>query len=207
MEKSGVWQIAHPDARFEFCGTFDNFPGLCLIVAASAPHPENPQTNSTNQLMTMEATAESPTAAPSSPPSSRHRQLATAVFVVFCLYVAAIYVLALDQSFHCGLFPSLAEREIAVKVQQLGDPSLTKDKREAVVQDIVNWNSFSVPVLLKAIEQGPSPVHDPALKCLQTLALKYYNEDLTKMGDDPVKLKQWWVDLQAGWAKAESEKK
>jgi len=127
--------------------------------------------------------------------------------VIVCLYVAALFVLALDQNLHWGLFPSEAEKEIAGKIQQLGDPSLTQAKRDAISQDIVNWNTFAVPALLKAVENGPASVKDPALKCLQTISFKFYNQDISKDGADPVKLKQWWADVQAGWAKAENEKK
>ena len=137
--------------------------------------------------MSLEATADS--ASSSAPSSPRRRQLATAVFVVFCLYVAALFVLAMDQNFHWGLFPNQAEKEITAKIQQLGDSSLTPEKRDAVNQDIINWNSFSVSPLISAIEKGPPAVQGPALKCLQTLALKYYNVDITKYGSDPVKLK------------------
>lgn len=152
----------------------------------------------------MEATVDPLTAAPPSPRKRLFTQLAV---VVFCIYVTALFVLALDQNLHWGLFPSAAEKEIAGKIQQLGDTSLTQEKRDAINHDIVNWNTFAVPALLKAIESGPPATRDPALKCLQTISLKFYNVDLSKFGSDPVKLKQWWADLQAVWAKAESEKK
>jgi len=150
--------------------------------------------------MTIETSANPLPAAP--PPCCRH--LAKVGFVVFCLYVAAMYVLALDQNFHWGLFPNQAEKEISAKISQLGDTSLPAEKHDAVMKDIVNWNTFAVPALLKAIEQGSPAIREPALKCLQTLSLKFYNVDLTKFGSDPAKLNQWWRDLQAEWAKAEA---
>lgn len=146
------------------------------------------------------------TAAPADhPPPPWRRHLANAVLALFFLYVAAIYVLALDQNLHWNLFPSSAEREITAKIQQLGDPSLTKEQHDAVVQDIVEWNTFSVPPLLKAVASGAPAVREPALKCLQTIAFKYYNTDISKYGSDPVQLKQWWAGLQADWSKAEKE--
>ncbi len=137
------------------------------------------------------------------PPTPTRRRLGNVALALFFLYVAAIYVLALDQSLHWHLFPSQAERELTAKIQQLGDASLSKAQRDDVVQDIVNWNTFSVPPLLKAIESGPPAVREPAVKCLQTIAFKYYNVDIAKYGSDPVQLKAWWSGLQADWAKAE----
>ncbi len=149
--------------------------------------------------MTLEASAD-PAAVPP-PPTSRKRWLATVVLVVFWAYVAAMFVLALDQNFHWHLFPTAADKEITAKIQQLGDPALSEKDRAAVTQDIVDWNTFSVPPLLKAIESGPPALRDPALKVLQTISLKYYNQDISKDGSDPAKLNAWWVSVQAGWDK------
>lgn len=143
----------------------------------------------------------------SGPTTPRGRKCAQVGLVVFCIYVASLYLLALDQQFHWGLFPTKVDRQLTAEVQQLGDPSLTADKRQAVVDDIVSWNSFSVPVLIKAIESGPPNVRDPAAQCLQQLSLKFYNVDLAPMGTDSVKLHAWWDKMQADWAKPESEQK
>jgi hypothetical protein len=152
--------------------------------------------------MTFAAQAKpAPAAEAPAPPSLLKRRFALLVLVVFWLYVAAMFVLALDQNLHWGLFPSAADREITAKIQQLGDPSLTKEQRDAITTDIVNWNSFSVPPLLKAVETGPAAIRDPALKILQTISLKFYNQDITKDGSDAAKLNQWWAGVQAGWAK------
>jgi len=133
--------------------------------------------------------------------------LARAGLVVFCLYVASLYLLALDQQFHWGLFPTQVEKQLTAQVQQLGDPSLTADKRQALVDEIVGWNSFAVPVLIKAIETGPANVRDPAAQCLQQISLKFYGADIASLGTDPAKLHAWWDQLQAKWAKAEAEQK
>ncbi len=135
------------------------------------------------------------------------RKLAMVGFVIFCLYVAALYVLALDQQFHWGLFPSKVDQQLTAQVQQLGDGSLTAEKHQALVDDIVSWNTFAVPVLIKAIEKGPSNVRDPAAQCLQQISTKFYGADITSLGTDPAKLHAWWDKLQADWAKAESEQK
>ncbi len=133
--------------------------------------------------------------------------MAKLVLVIFCLYVLAIYVLALDQNLHWGLFPLASTRQIRVQIQQLGDASLGKDKQEALRQDLVNWNTFAIPPLLEAVEKDPPAIRDPALKVLQTIAYKYYNTDLAKYGSDPAQLRQWWRDLQASWAKPATESK
>jgi hypothetical protein len=153
----------------------------------------------------MDSSATLPT--PPAANSPRCRKCATIGLVVFCLYVAALYVLALDQQFHWGLFPTKVDKQLTAEVQQLGDSSLTADKRQALVDDIVSWNSFSVPVLIKAIESGVPNVRDPAAQCLQQISLKFYNVDVAAMGTDPVKLHAWWDKMQADWAKAESEQK
>lgn len=148
-------------------------------------------------------------AAPETPSVTLPRQqfIARLVLIAFCLYVVAIYILALDQNLHWGLFPNTGERLITAEIRQLGNPALTKEVRETSTQDIINWNILAVPPLLKAIESGPDACREPALKILQTIALKYYNIDIGKYGSDPVKLKKWWADLQAEWAKAETEAK
>lgn len=38
------------------------------------------------------------------PFAQRHPQIANAIFAALCLYVAMIWLLALDQTFHWGLF-------------------------------------------------------------------------------------------------------
>jgi hypothetical protein len=153
----------------------------------------------------MAATATIPT--PPSVQSSRQRILTKVGLVVFCLYVASLYVLALDQEFHWGLFPTKVDRQLTAEVQQLGDTSLAADKRQAVEDDIISWNTFSVPVLIKAIKNGPPNVRDPAVQCLQQISQKFYGVDITPLGTDPAKLQAWWDQLQAQWAKAESEEK
>lgn len=127
--------------------------------------------------------------------------------MVFCLYVASLYVLALDQQFHWGLFPTKVDRQLTAEVQQLGDTSLPADKHQAIVDDLISWNTFSVPVLIKAIESGPANVRDPAAQVLQQISTKFYGADITSLGTDPAKLQAWWDKLQADWAKAESEQK
>lgn len=145
---------------------------------------------------------------PPAPLPPAHRPLlARGALMAFCLYVAAIYVLALDQNLHWGLFPSASDKQIAAQIQELGNASLTKEKHDLLAQDLVNWNTFAVPPLLTAIEKGPPAIRDPAVKILQTIALKHYNTNISSYGADPVKLKQWWKDLQASWAKTEAEKK
>jgi hypothetical protein len=153
----------------------------------------------------MDSSATFPTPPGEAPPLRRN--LAKIGLAVFCLYVAALYVLALDQQFHWGLFPTKVDRQLTAQVQQLGDASLTAEKRQALEDDIVSWNTFAVPVLIKAIERDPPNVRDPAARCLQQISQKFYNMDLTPMGTDPAKLHAWWDTLQADWAKAESEQK
>jgi len=153
----------------------------------------------------MESSATLPT--PPTAVTPLRRKLTQAGLVIFCLYVASLYVLALDQQFRWGLFPTKVEKQLTTEVQQLGDTSLTPEKRQALVDDIVSWNTFSVPVLIKAIESGAPNVRDPAAQCLQQISLKFYNVDVAAMGTDPVKLHAWWDKMQADWAKAEAEQK
>src|ERR1700679_2735025 len=99
----------------------------------------------------METTAEPPApptaptpAAPAPPPWRRY--LAPLVLAAFVLYVVLLYVLALDQHYQWGLFPTQADRELNGLVSQLGNSSLTPDKRLALMDQIVSWNSFAVPI-------------------------------------------------------------
>jgi len=141
------------------------------------------------------------------PPSPCCRKCAQIGLGVFCIYVVSLYVLALDQQFHWGLFPTKVEKQLTAEVQQLGDTSLVADKHQALVDDIVSWNSFSVPVLIKAIESGSPAARDPAAQCLQQISLKFYGADVAALGTDPVKLHAWWDKMQADWAKAEAAQK
>lgn len=153
----------------------------------------------------MDATAPIPDAPAAKSPTCR--KCAQVGLVIFGIYVASLYVLALDQQFHWGLFPTKVEKQLTAEIQQLGDSTLAADKRQALVDDIVSWNSFSVPVLIKAIESGPPAVRDPAAQCLQQISLKFYGADVAALGTDPVKLHAWWDKMQADWAKTESEQK
>jgi hypothetical protein len=163
------------------------------------------KTFATHAVFSMGTTATFP-----SPPGVQtpwHRTLAKVGLALFCIYVASLYVLALDQQFHWGLFPTKVDRQLTAEVKQLGDSSLTAEKRQSVEDDIISWNTFSVPVLIKAIESGPPNVRDPAAQCLQQISQKFYGVDITSLGTDPAKLQAWWDKLQADWAKAESEQK
>ena len=144
-----------------------------------------------------------------SPPSPRRALLAKLGLLLFGLYVVALYVLALDQEFRWGLFPTKLDRQLNTEIQQLGDPKLAPDQRQAVIDDLVNWNSFAVPPLIAAIEKNQPGVRDPALQCLQAIAVKFYPDqgDITSLGADPVKLKAWWAKLQEQFAKADDKPK
>ena len=160
----------------------------------------------------METTA-TPASATATPSAPWRRYLTRAGLAVFCLYVAMLFVLALDQHFQWGLFPTKAEREITALVRQLGDSSLPPEKRQAIMSQIVDWNAFAVPVLLKTVDhrsgvqQGPNLLCDSAMQCLQEIALKYYNKDIAGFGNDSVSVNRWWAEMQAQWAKAQAEKK
>ena len=133
----------------------------------------------------------------------RQRLIANIVLVVFSLYVAALFVLALDQQFDWGLFPPKLTKQLTAQVEQLGDTKLSVQQRQTIADDIINWNEFSVPVLIKAIEKNQPGVREPALQCLQAIATKFYNADIRPLGSDPVKLRQWYAELQAKWREAE----
>jgi len=142
-----------------------------------------------------------------SPASPLPRPYATVALVVFGLYVAALYVLALDQQFHWGLFPSKVDRQLQAQVAELGDSKLSPEKRQVVMADIVSWNAFSIPVLLQAVEHTTGTERDGAAQCLQEISKKFYNEDISSDGSDPTKLEDWWIKLQAKWSKTEAGNK
>ncbi len=146
-----------------------------------------------------------PTPGPTPPPWRRY--LAPAALAAFFLYVAMLYVLALDQHYHWGLFPTKADRELSALVTQLDDPALTSDKQIALMDQIVSWNTFAVPILINAATHDSAPERDYAVECLQEISLKFYGKDIANLGVDPVKLNQWWADQQAEWARAQAEKK
>ncbi len=78
--------------------------------------------------------------------------LSRAGLAAFCVLVIALFVLAADQYWHLGLFSTKADREVSALVQQLGDDSLTPEKRLTVMNQSIDWNAFAVPVLLQVIE-------------------------------------------------------
>jgi hypothetical protein len=130
-------------------------------------------------------------------PAPRPRRLANYALALFGLYVAALFVLVLDQQFDFGLFPPALEATLNAQIRQLGDPQLSAADRQALVANIVNWNEFSVPLLLKAIEKNEPGVGEPAYECLQQIAQQFYNTDLAMYGADPVALRQWWEKTSA----------
>jgi hypothetical protein len=146
--------------------------------------------------------------APVSPaPPPWRRYLAPAVLAAFALYVVMLYVLALDQHYQWGLFPTKADRELTALVTQLGDSTLPPEKRLALMDQIVSWNSFAVPILIDATAHAPTEERDGAVQCLQEISLKFYGKDIADLGVDPAKLNRWWADQQAEWANAQSDKK
>jgi hypothetical protein len=150
-------------------------------------------------------TPASPAPVPTPPPWRRY--VAPVALAAFFLYVAMLFVLALDQHYHWGLFPTKADRELSDLVTQLDDPRLTSDKQLALMDQIVTWNTFAVPTLINAIAHAPATERDRAAECLQEISLKFYGKDIADLGVDPVKLNQWWIDQQAEWAKTQAEKK
>ena len=50
------------------------------------------------------ASAAATTAGASEPFYQRHPKIANAIFAVLCVYVAMLWLLALDQTFHWGIF-------------------------------------------------------------------------------------------------------
>ncbi|HTB63778.1 MAG TPA: hypothetical protein VK737_09330 [Opitutales bacterium] len=163
----------------------------------------------------MEATVKSPAPAPPMPPDAMsaaparplRRLLLWVGLAAFGVYLLLLFVLALDQHFQWGLFPTKADREITALINQLDDQSLAPDQRLAVMDKIVEWNSFAVPVLITTIAKAPMVERDAAVQCLQEISLKYYGKDIAPLGVDAIKLNQWWALQQAEWAKQESEKK
>ncbi len=127
--------------------------------------------------------------------------------VAFCVFVAALFLLAADQYWNLGFFPTKADREISALVHQLGDESLPSDQRLGIMNQVVDWNAFAVPVLLQAIQSSPARERDAAAQCLQEISLKYYNKDIASYGTDYIRLNKWWADLQVQWAKTSAEKK
>jgi len=122
-------------------------------------------------------------------------------------YLGFLFILALDQQWHWHLFPTQSDREITALVEQLGDTTLTPEQKLAVMDKIVNWNSFAVPILIKATTQTPAPESDGAVQCLQQISLKYYGNDIAQLGTDSEKLNQWWTAQQAEWARQQAAKK
>ncbi len=135
------------------------------------------------------------------------RMLVGVALAAFGVYLVFLFVLALDQHFEWGLFPTKADREITALINQLDDPALAPDKRLAIMNQIVDWNTFAVPVLITTIAKAPMTERDAAAQCLQQISLKYYGKDIAPLGVDATKLNQWWNLQQAEWAKAENQKK
>jgi len=50
------------------------------------------------------ASASAPGAPAEEPFYKRHPKIANAIFAAFCIYVAMLWLLALDQTFHWGIF-------------------------------------------------------------------------------------------------------
>jgi hypothetical protein len=156
-------------------------------------------------LLMMETPASPP--APTAPaPRPWCRLLLRSALVVFCLYLALLYLLALDQHYHWGLVPNQADREISALITQLGDASLTPGQHLAIMDQIVDWNSFAVPILINATANAPQPERDGAVQCLQEISLKYYGKDIASLGLDADKLNQWWISQQAESAKPPADR-
>ena len=118
----------------------------------------------------------------------------TIAFVVLIVYTIGLTVLAVDQLFGLGLWPPKLDRILMKDINDLGDSSISAEKRDAIAKEIVSYHEFSVPLLIKAIEKNKPGVREPATRCLQEIAKTFFNSDITPLNSDVPKLRQWWQE-------------
>jgi hypothetical protein len=126
----------------------------------------------------------------------RSKLLANVAWVTLVFYTLALLVLTLDQFFDWGIWPPKLDRMLKGYIAELGDPSVPAEKKQQAADAIVSWHEFSVPLLIDAIEKNKPGVREPATRCLQDIASKFFNVNITPYDSDPKKLRAWWSEMK-----------
>ncbi len=101
------------------------------------------------------------------------------------LYAAILSLIAVDQSFSLGIFPTPLERYLQSRIDDLGSPDATKT--EAVRQELVEqWGIMAVDTLIRALDRN-EPVRTRVRSCLRAIT----NQDF---GMDVGAWSSWWEE-------------
>jgi len=63
--------------------------------------------------------------------------------------------------------------------------------RDAAFRELVDFNRFSVPILLEEMERGDDEKRRACVKCLKAIAQRYFGE-MPEFGGDVRQWRQWW---------------
>lgn len=111
-------------------------------------------------------------------------------------YALVLTFFTIDNVLGLGVVRPKLDRQINRQIETLGDPNLTQEQRRGVMEEIISFHEFSVPLLLDAIEKGDPAVQRHSLRCLQEIAARFYNQDIRSAGDDIDQLRRWWDETQ-----------
>ena len=152
---------------------------------------------------------ESPAPGEQTPP--RDRRVANFILAGLCVYALVLAVLTADQIFGLGLYPPKLDRMIMDHLDHLADPDMPKEERENTEEWLISYHEFAVPHLLKALRGGKPMVTQSATRCLQDIALKFFEphdprnpseptlqarRKIASFGADPVLWEGWWIETR-----------
>jgi len=161
------------------------------------------------------ATSPSPENAPEG--QSRRRWAPRALLSGLGLYALVRTVLTADQIFDLGLYPPRLDRMIIARIGRLADRNLSVEERTNIEEWLISYHEFAVPHLLKALKKGEPAVVASATRCLQDIALKFFEpydprrpgqptpeakRKIASFGSDPVLWEGWWIETRARLEKA-----
>ncbi len=123
-------------------------------------------------------------------------------------YALILLVLACDQLFQLGIIrpelDRLLERDIQALSRVYQDAAIPQERREAMIEGIVNWHEFSVPHLIDSLQSTNSAEEAAARDCLLRIGARFFalKAYATKAGTDPekwdtVQWKAWWKETRS----------
>ena len=107
------------------------------------------------------------------------------------VWVVVFGIGLMDMVFDLGWFPTKLERMLREDIRRL--QSSDPDIRTAAEKELIDYNQFSVPVLLRMMQRGDKVTRADCARCLAKIAERYFQQKID-FGDDITRWRQWWQE-------------
>jgi len=111
------------------------------------------------------------------------------VLALLAVWVVAFGIGLADMVFDLGWFPTRLERMLRQDIRKLQDAD--PNVRSAAEKELIDYNQFSVPVLLRMMQRGDKATRLNCARCLAKIAERYFGQKID-FGEDIEKWKKWW---------------